>query len=446
MAATSVEHAVNIPGVLGSRFRRLSAEGSWLVFGQACAMLGSLVLVRVLTGRLDPEQYGRLALSLTMVALINQVVMGGVVSGVGRFYPVAVSEGALPAFLGAVRGLLLKATFMLVILAVLLAGAFLYMGEAHWLGLLTVTVIFSILSGYNSALGAIFNAARRRAVVALHGGLEAGLKIVLVIIVLSWAGASSAAVIAAFSVALLAALCSQLIVLARSAGTRTSDGAAASRWARQIWAYSWPMAAGGLFNWGYYASQRWALELFASTREVGHFYALTQVAYAPVSVAGAMALSFITPILFARVGGASDEERIRGTQHLIMRLAAFGLGATLICSLVSVFAHETLFRLLVAAEYRGVSAYMPYVVLAAGILQVSQSVGVLVAIENETARILPLAVVGNALTAMMNLWFTREWGLSGLIVSMVAGAALHLTWMSAIASKNVFRRRMEVTR
>ncbi len=79
------------------RFQRLAKEGSWIVAGQIATVLGALVLVRVLTEYLEPAQYGQLALGLTVAGLVNQVVMGGVLAGIGRFYSIAAEANDLPA-------------------------------------------------------------------------------------------------------------------------------------------------------------------------------------------------------------------------------------------------------------------------------------------------------------------------------------------------------------
>src|SRR3569832_1874996 len=93
-----------------SRFRRLAKEGGWIVFGQIVAVLGSLVLVRVLTEYLTPFQYGQLALGLTIAGLVNQALMGGVTAGIGRFYSIATEWRYLLVYLYASSRLLGFAT------------------------------------------------------------------------------------------------------------------------------------------------------------------------------------------------------------------------------------------------------------------------------------------------------------------------------------------------
>jgi len=50
-------------------------------------MLGSLALIRVLTGQLNTEQYGQLALGLTVAEFINQTVLGGLTGDLDKALP-----------------------------------------------------------------------------------------------------------------------------------------------------------------------------------------------------------------------------------------------------------------------------------------------------------------------------------------------------------------------
>ena len=69
-------------------------------------MAGSLALVRVLTGYLSPEEYGHLALGLTISTLFGQVIFGGIRAGIMRFYAIAREEQDLHGYLAATRRLM----------------------------------------------------------------------------------------------------------------------------------------------------------------------------------------------------------------------------------------------------------------------------------------------------------------------------------------------------
>ena len=114
-----------------TRFNRLAKESSWTVVGQLAAVVGALVLIRVLTEHLDPAQYGQLALGLTVAGLVNQTVFGGISAGTGRLYSIAAEKHDLPAYLRDSVRLLSYATLVLVAFGMALMANRLWMGHAH---------------------------------------------------------------------------------------------------------------------------------------------------------------------------------------------------------------------------------------------------------------------------------------------------------------------------
>jgi O-antigen/teichoic acid export membrane protein len=422
----------------GARFWRLAREGGWVVTGQVASVAGALVLVRVLTGRLEPHQYGELALALTLAGLVGQLIIGGATAGIGRFYSIAAEANEVRRYAGASARVMLHSTAAVGGLAALVIGGLILTGRQQWLGLTIAVFVFSVVSGFNSAMGSIQNAARQRVIVAMHSGLDAWLRIALIVVLMVWVGATSTAVVIGYSVSALLVTGSQVYFLHRLLRPQLGleDHSATTDWSTPIWSFSWPIMAAGFFNWGYYASQRWALQFFAASDEVGRFYALTQIAYSPVSLAGAAFMALIVPILYARAGDPANIDRVMSTRLVVGRLSVIGLCAVLLLAGTTALFHESIFRIFVAPEYRDLSRYMPLAVAAAGILVVSHTLGTSVLITNRTRLLLPLAVVGNSVVAIGNLYATSQWGIRGLMGSMVLGAMLHLAWVARIVTRN----------
>ena len=144
-----------------TRFRRLAQEGSWIILGQIVSVLASLVLVRVLTEKLSPVEYGQLSLGLTVAGLVNQVVMGGITAGIGRFYSIAAEKQDLGGYLHATRRLMLYATMAVVVISMLVFIGLLWLGYSNWIALAASALFFSVFSAFNSILSGIQNAARQ---------------------------------------------------------------------------------------------------------------------------------------------------------------------------------------------------------------------------------------------------------------------------------------------
>ena len=177
-----------------SRYQRISKELFWVILGQFVSFLGSIFLVRVLTEKLDPTEYGELGLGLTIAALVYQVVNGGINNSIGRFYSIAIEKKDFDGYLRASFHMLFWATLVVISFTILFMSVLKLLELEKWIWLSLVVLIFSVLSSYNNALNALQNAARQRIVVALHGGMNSWLKIGLAIIIMFWLGANSIAV------------------------------------------------------------------------------------------------------------------------------------------------------------------------------------------------------------------------------------------------------------
>jgi len=154
------------------RFWRLSKEVTWVVLGQVLATLGSLVGVRVLTGMLSPSTYGELALGMTAIGLVYQVVFWPLSSGAVRFYAPATEDKDLGGYLNAVRRLALLATGAVVFLTPLVIMGLFITAHAEWLPIAVAAIIFVIFSGNNDILSEIQNAARHRYIMVFHQAME----------------------------------------------------------------------------------------------------------------------------------------------------------------------------------------------------------------------------------------------------------------------------------
>lgn len=411
------------------RYYRLAQEGTWIVLGQVFSILGALVLVRVLTEYIEPTQYGRLALGLTVAGLVDQVAMGGLSNGISRYYSVAAERGEYGGYLSASGRLIGYATLVVLGVGFALFVALLTLGLSQWLGLAAAALLFAVLNIYNATLNGVQNAARQRAVVAFHGALDAWLKILLAVGAVLLLGSSGTAVVLGYACSSLLVTASQFLFLRRlipPAARATGDGQA---WGRQIWAYSWPFSIWGIFTWAQQSSDRWSLEAFASTHEVGLYAVLFQLGYTPVAIATGMAVSFIGPILYQRSGDATSAARNSHVHELVWRIALFCLLLTLCAFLVALAFHEDIFRIVVAAEFRTVSYLLPWVVLAGGLFATGQMLALKLMSELKSAAMLRVKIVTALLGLAFNIYGAAVAGTRGIAFSALAFSAIYLLWM-----------------
>ena len=421
--------------MLGSeRFRRLSREGIWIILGQAIAMLGLLAGVRLLTELLDPVAYGELALGMTVATLVSQTLIGPLGNGASRFYASAVERNDLGGYLIAVRRLVLQVVGVIVFLMIGAIIGLPWMGAAHWTALAVTAFLFAVLGGSSSLMSGVQNAARQRSIVALHQGMESWLRWLCAAGLMIWLGASAVVAMAGYAVAAAIVLGSQYWFFRKTTPKRPVAGRA-THWKREIWSYSWPFAAWGIFTWAQLASDRWALELFTTPQEVGLYAALFQLGYYPIATATGMIVQFLAPIFFQRAGDASDSQRRANVNELSARLIGLALIVTGTLFLVTFFFHELLFSAFVADEYRAVSRLLPWVVLGGGLFATGQTIALNLMSQLKTRTMIAAKIV----TAILGIAFSFAGayvsGITGVVGAGVLFALIYVLWMANLAGK-----------
>ncbi len=387
----------------------------------------------MLTGYLDPEQYGQLALGLTAGVLVCQVVMGGVIPGIMRYYPIAAEKQDLRSYFSASRSLMLYATVAALTMGLMLLGGLIVAGFSQWLGLVAAAIILSLLGSYNTALSSIQNAARKREIVAFHGSLEAWLKVLFALGILLLLDISIEAIVVGYLLSSLVVLCSQLYFLRGLIPEKSTMKQNHSHWMRQMWMYSWPFVCLNVFTWAQTSSDRWSLELFVTTEEVGLYAVLFQLGYVPASIAVGLLTSFIAPILHQRSGDASDHSRNSNVHRLGWQATLFILFVTALGFLFAFGLHEWIFQLLVSPQYRSVSYLLPWLVLAGGLFSAGQMLSLKLMSDMKTLAMLWPKVVTAIIGVALNFYGAYIAGLHGIVAAAVVFAAFHFVWLAVLA-------------
>jgi len=415
------------------RFSRLSKEGFWIVLGQAMAVVGSLVGVRLLTELLDPAAYGELALGMTVATLVNQTILGPLANGVTRFYAPAVEQGDLGGYLNAVRRLVLAATGIIVFMILLAVTGLMVVGRTQWIVIAIAAFIFAILSGYNSILSGIQNAARQRSIVALHQGMESWARFLVAAGFLLWLGATSKVAMVGYAMAVILVLGSQYVFFRKIVPQNVTEANKKRSWQEQIWKFSWPISIFGIFTWIQLASDRWALELFATTQDVGRYAVLLQLGYYPMSMVSGMAIQFLAPIFYQRAGDASDSRRNANVNSLSWRLTGLTLGVTGAAFLVALLFHAQIFLIFVAKKYGPVSHLFPWVLLAGGMFAAGQTIALNLMSQMKTHTMMVAKVITALLGVTFNFAGAYWYGTTGIVIAGILFSGLYFLWMAVLS-------------
>ena len=294
---------------------------------------------------------------------------------------------------------------------------------------------FALLTGYNSVLNGMQNAARQRAVVALHHGLLSWGRFLLAAGMVLWLGASSATAMMGYCLATVPVLLSQwwffhhTLKPSSDIAAQAGDPSENRSWGAEIVHYSWPFATWGILGWGRLVSDRWALQVFGTTEDVGFYAVLFQLGYYPITILTQLVTQLASPICFQRAGDASDSGRIRRVYVLTWRMTAGAIAATLVVVALAIYLDETIFQLLVASEYHSVARLLPGMLLAAGLFASAQCCTVGIQSHLKTRSLVTPKAVVHSIGVILNVLGAAWGGIAGVVLANIVYSAMHLLWM-----------------
>lgn len=363
-----------IRNTLFNRYAHVWKEFIWIGLGQAVAVAGSLVGVRVLTQYLPPAIYGEVALALTGGLLLQNIFMGPCCNALQRFYAPAKDQKRITNYLRAGRRLFLEATAASLVIALVVSAALSVYGRFDWVELVGAASLFSLISGSSSVMDAIQLAARQRRIVAWHQGLGQWMRFSSVVFGVLLFGRSSLVALLGYCLGATIVLVSQALFfgpifqVARAEAYQPSAGEE-YRLVGQMRAYSWPFLAWGIFAWVQFSADRWALGVSGTVEDVGHYAVLAQLGLSPITMLSGLLAQLISPILYDRIGAGTDQARVVHALELNRRLFYGVLMLTIACVAAMFFCHGAIFSWLTAPNYWKVSYLLPWISLAAGLFR-----------------------------------------------------------------------------
>lgn len=426
-----------------TRVKRLFKEGFWVIIGQFLTVIGTIVQIRVLTEYLPPAAYGELQLALTISGLVTGTLMASVTPGIARYYSISAEQGDTSSYLKACKRLMGYATLAVLIVGFMLLVMLIFLDMMQWILLSILVLGFGLFASYSGTLGSIQNAARQRIIVALHNVADAWLKIAIAVVCISVLGNISAAAALGFFFTAVLITISQLFFIKKlpSLSQEVKRSEASEDWGRSMLLFSKPFLIWGLFGWMQQSSSRWALGLFSTNENVGFFSVLFQLGYTPMVMISSLGLTFITPVLFARVGNAKDGIRVKSLIQTVFILILISVVLLCIAVCIAVFFHEDIFALAAGAKYKTQSHYLPYVVFAGGLFAISQVIATIPTSLNVPSKLLT-ASIGSSLVGIIGA-FTGAYiySFEGVVFSLIIHSASYFL-LCCLAVKKIINNNL----
>ena len=418
------------------RYKGHFREGAWVAIGQVASLTGMILLIRVLTASMSPDEYGKLALGLTLAVMINQTVMGGIALSITRCYSLAQREDDMGGYiLGSIR-LLGGAALIVAAISIITLIVLNLTGNSASSSIALGALCLSVFQGINASISGIQNAARNRSVVAFHSGLEAWLRIAFVVLLAIFSNLDGALVIVAYICTSAAVSLSQVLFLRGRLPKQMSSRRRNPSWLRQMTQSSLPFACWGGFSFAQQASDRWALEAFRSTYEVGQYVSLYQLGHMPVAILIGMTLTYVAPILYHKSGDLRDSSSNADVHRLGWTIAFIALAVTAIGSVLAALMHTLIFEIAVAPNYRSLSWLLPVMVLAGGIHGTGEIIAIKLVSELRVKDMTMAKITTSLLGLGLNILGAWLAGPVGIAVAILLYSIISLISMAQLGRKS----------
>jgi O-antigen/teichoic acid export membrane protein len=417
------EQTRNRPGRKPSA--NLAGEAFWVGFGIITGVLALVAGTRFLTHLLPPDEYGKLALAVSLSTLAVMIFGDPVGKTAVRFYSLWYTAGKPYGFVQNLGRSLFRAAGVIGVCCagVILSGRFMTASPGSYFVL--VTGIFAMLLIFNRTAIALEDAARKR---RFRGILQASFEAlrfffaIALVIVLALPAAET--VLSGFVMAGILVVTVHGIFLYRLFKKvpveKNSPGQPVARVDNDVMrAFQSPLIVSSICMWLVLMAERWVLTCFGSPADVGGYAAVYQLAFVPMLLVSSFLMLLIEPVLY-QVGGVDKKAASAGQANRMNRYAVVGImSVTLFLSGILFFTYPLAGTLLLGAEFRSYSWLFPWLILAGGCFAAAQQVLLKLSYDMRTDLLAILWGVVAAAAMAAYAAGAAFWQLKGIVTALV---------------------------
>lgn len=406
------------------KFKSVLKEALWVISGQIIFIIGSIYLVKLLTTVLSPDQYGELALILTINGFFVQVVFSSITPGASRFFSESKKRNQIGNYLNAIINLnfkISKNTFLILLLFFLLS-LFIFNVKLVIIIAITLGVIYSFGNGFVSIANSIYLGERSHKNIAVNQSLDVILKIVIVLALVSFFESTSTIVLFAFVLSASVLFILNYVISNQKFKIFLNQKNDTITWEKKIWNYSWPFMVWGILNSLQIYSDKWFLLFFSNEESVGLYSVIYQYGFTMMAIGSGIFINLLTPIIFNKVD-EGDNSFIKKTTTNILYV---GLILTFILFIIFFLFHEVFFKFLIDFRYEGVSYLLPWMILAGGIHSISQAYSLILMGKKKIMTLFPIKIFSSSLGIIFNLLGAKFFGITGVVISNILYSVIFL--------------------
>jgi len=417
------------------KYKGFLSEISWIVAGKGLSFAGMLFLVGVLTKSLTTSDYAILALGLTFCNLANQVIMGSISQGIGRYFSIALESGGYYSFKHAAVKITGLASASLFLIGIISAVFFFFQDQFNLVNLVFPLIILSVINGLNDIFNSMQNLARNRMHVAITGVIDAWLKVLLVGAVLNYVTASATEVILCYIATSVVILLIQIDKWKKFHKSLAHADEPPLNWEKEIWKFSLPASIWGIFVWFQQASDKWALQFFSSTNDVAQYSVLYQIGYTPLIIGIGLLVTMCTPILY-RKSKLNDDGSLETQDHKIVVFLGLLISIVTAAAFILLWLYNAqIMRAITAPAYYISSPFLPWMALSAGLFAFADVLYIKMMGEIRVKEILGVKILASLIGVAYNSLGAYFFSLWGVVAANVLFGITYLVIIYGASSK-----------
>ena len=419
------------------KYFKIFKEFSWIGIGQLFTILGALFGIRVLTTYLTTEQYGELALAMTIGTFIYTIFLGPINNGASRYFSLAIKKNDVNNYLKAVQKIIILITCLILILFFIGLGILISMGYSKLIWLAIASLSFGILSCYSNILIGLENASRNRRIVAFHNSSAIWLRYITAALFMTIFGISSTNALFGQTVAMLIILCSQICFftnkLKNKKNLSLSNEESQIEWQSEIFSFSWPFATWSILGWMNMSADKWGLEYFSNNELVGFYSVLYQLGFYPIQIIIGLIKTYLGPIYYEKNGEGENQIKMKKLYSISFKIYYLIFLILLIPVIISFNFHEAIFKLFVDSKFHSCSYLLGPLMLSALIRNSTGILGIqFQAIDQNIKSLVLPNNIFHAIGTIIYLLGAFYGGLNGVIIASLINSTINLIWYAVL--------------
>ncbi len=423
-----------------SRFTRQNlSEFFWVITGQILTVAFNFIIIKLLS-RMGTVEFGKYALIITIVVLLDSVLYGPITQGFIRFFYPYTDKKQRGTYTSIMYLFVLIASVVVIAtgFAGLLIGSF--FDIVKYSPLLFAGILFITFSKSNEFFSLSLNILRRRKENSL---LQTGEKIIMILSMLLLIGKDMftlPAVLFYFSGILFAfTVAKYFFFKAKAAQPQLFEKKIDKQVSREIitsvLTYAAPFFVWGISGWLQLNGEKWIIAELLSTSDVGIYAVMMTMVNAIIILPNNMLNQFGIPIIFQKFSNPAHKENVKEGMGYIDGIVVLTLCITALAAVLTYFFGESLILLISNNNFTPYWYLLPLFALGTGLFYSGQALTNLGLALNQPKKYLAPKILTGVISVLLNALFIYLYGLNGLAFSVILIGGFYILYIYIINQK-----------